>query len=63
MAAWLLKTEPNEYSFADLVAAGQDTWDGVKNPQAQINLRAMQVGDRIVIYHSGGERQIGRAHV
>lgn len=57
MASWLLKTEPKEYSFADLVAAGRDVWDGVKNPLAQQHLRQMIVGDRCLIYHSGGERQ------
>ena len=57
MATWLLKTEPNAYSFADLVAAGRDVWDGVKNALAQQYLRQMAVGDRCLIYHSGGERQ------
>lgn len=64
MAAWLVKTEPNEYSYADLERDGDVEWDGVTNAQAQINLRAMQVGDSIVVYHSGGERAaIGLARV
>ncbi|MGE3268693.1 MAG: EVE domain-containing protein [Chloroflexota bacterium] len=56
MASWLLKTEPGEYSFADLERDGPAEWDGVKNAQAQINLRAMQEGDTCIIYHSMSER-------
>ena len=64
MPAWLVKTEPNEYSYDDLVRDGDAEWDGVTNAQAQINLRSMQVGDVIVVYHSGGERAaIGLARV
>jgi predicted RNA-binding protein with PUA-like domain len=64
MSAWLVKTEPNEYSYDDLVRDGDAEWDGVTNAQAQINLRSMQVGDTIVVYHSGGERAaIGLARV
>src|SRR3954447_16979406 len=61
---WLLKAEPNEYSFADLVADGTTPWDGVRNPQAQKNMRAMAVGDRCIIYHTGDERAaVGLAEV
>ena len=61
---WLLKTEPGEYSFADLVRDGVTPWDGVRNPQAQQHMRAMQVGDRCIIYHTGGERTaVGLAEV
>jgi predicted RNA-binding protein with PUA-like domain len=64
MPAWLVKTEPNEYSYDDLVRDGDAEWDGVTNAQAQINLRSMQVGDAIVVYHSGSERSaIGLARV
>src|SRR3954454_10523151 len=56
MPAWLGKTEPQEYSYADLLRDGDAEWDGVTNAQAQINLRSMQEGDAIVVYHSGGER-------
>jgi predicted RNA-binding protein with PUA-like domain len=64
MPAWLVKTEPNEYSYADLVRDGDAEWDGVTNAQAQINLRSMREGDRIVVYHSGGERAaVGLARV
>lgn len=58
MNYWLLKTEPEEYSFADLVAAGEDIWDGVRNPQAQKYLKAMSAGDAAFIYHTGSEKAI-----
>jgi predicted RNA-binding protein with PUA-like domain len=61
---WLLKTEPGEYAFADLVRDGTVPWDGVRNAAAQKNMRAMAVGDRCVIYHTGGERSaVGLAEV
>lgn len=56
MASWLLKTEPGEYSFADLRRDGVAEWDGVTNALAQRHLRSMAAGDACVIYHSGGER-------
>jgi predicted RNA-binding protein with PUA-like domain len=52
MASWLVKTEPGEYSWADLVHDRRTNWDGVTNAQAQINLRAMAEGDTVVVYHS-----------
>jgi len=58
VAFWLLKTEPEEYGYADLAAAGRDRWDGVKNPTALRYLRAMAPGDRAFIYHSGRERAV-----
>jgi predicted RNA-binding protein with PUA-like domain len=63
MAYWLLKTEPGEYSFEDLVRDRVTAWTGVSNPQAQANLRAMKEGDRAVVYHSGEKRAIGLARV
>ena len=64
MAHWLLKTEPSEYGFADLVKARKATWDGVANPTAVANIRKMQVGDVVVIYHTGDEkRAVGLAEV
>jgi predicted RNA-binding protein with PUA-like domain len=61
---WLLKTEPGEFSFDDLVARGVEPWDGVSNPGALNNLRAAQAGEICVIYHTGDERQaIGLATV
>jgi predicted RNA-binding protein with PUA-like domain len=64
MAAWLVKSEPGEYSFADLERDGVAEWDGVKNAQAQIHLRSMQVGDTVVVYHSQSDKAaIGIAKV
>jgi predicted RNA-binding protein with PUA-like domain len=64
MAMWLLKTEPTAYSYDDLERAGRAAWDGVKNPVALKNLRAMKVGDRAVVYHTGDERAaVGLAEV
>jgi predicted RNA-binding protein with PUA-like domain len=61
---YLLKTEPSEYSFADLQRDQVTVWDGVTNPQALKNLRAMQPGDHLVIYHTGDERRtVGTASV
>lgn len=57
MTIWLLKTEPDEFSFDDLVARGVEPWDGVSNPQALRNLRAAQAGEVCVIYHTGDQRQ------
>lgn len=63
-AAWLLKTEPGAYSFDDLVRERRTAWDGVTNPVALRNLRAMRTGDRLVIYHTGKERRaVGFARV
>jgi predicted RNA-binding protein with PUA-like domain len=52
MANWLMKSEPFKYSWDDLVAEGEGTWDGVRNYQARNNLAAMQVGDEAFFYHS-----------
>ncbi len=51
-AHWLLKTEPSKYSFDDLVRDGKTVWDGVRNNQAALYLKAMKVGDTAFIYHS-----------
>lgn len=58
MGYWLLKTEPSTYSWADLVKAKRAVWDGVKNPSALRNLRAMTVGDLAFVYHTGDEKAI-----
>jgi predicted RNA-binding protein with PUA-like domain len=64
MAHWLLKSEPSAYSWDRLVADGQTHWDGVKNPQALNNLRAMRHGDRVFFYHSNeGKDIVGVAEV
>jgi predicted RNA-binding protein with PUA-like domain len=49
---WLMKSEPDAYSWEDLVAEGEGTWDGVRNHRAANNLRAMRVGDEAFFYHS-----------
>jgi predicted RNA-binding protein with PUA-like domain len=52
MAYWLMKSEPFKYSWDDLVAEGEGTWDGVRNYLARNNLMAMEVGDQAFFYHS-----------
>jgi predicted RNA-binding protein with PUA-like domain len=61
---YLLKTEPSTYSFADLQRDKSTIWDGVSNPVALKNMRAMKAGDRLVIYHTGDEKSaVGTASV
>jgi predicted RNA-binding protein with PUA-like domain len=61
---YLLKTEPSEYSFADLQRDGSTMWDGVSNPVALKHLRAMDAGDRLVIYETGDRKSaVGTATV
>ena len=61
---YLLKTEPTVYSFADLQRDGVTVWDGVTNPTAVRNLREMEPGSRLVIYHTGDEKSaVGTATV
>ena len=61
---YLLKTEPDHYSFDDLLRDRETTWDGVKNPQALITLRNMKKGEDIVLYHSNiGKAAVGTAKV
>jgi predicted RNA-binding protein with PUA-like domain len=61
---WLLKTEPGEYSYDDLEREGRARWDGVTNPVALRNLRAMKRGDRVLVYHTGSEKAVvGTAEV
>src|SRR5438270_465349 len=61
---YLLKTEPSEYSFSDLIRDKSTVWDGVSNPVALKNLRAMKPGDRLVIYETGDHRSaVGTATV
>lgn len=61
---YLLKTEPDAYSYADLERERETDWTGVANPQAVKNLRGMKEGDLLVIYHTGGERAaVGLAKV
>lgn len=61
---YLLKTEPSEYSFADLSREKETIWDGVSNPAAVKNLRGMRSGDKLVIYETGSVRSaVGVASV
>ncbi len=58
MKIWLLKTEPSNYSLADLERDGETMWDGVGNNQALQNIRLMEAGDLALIYHTGDEKCI-----
>jgi predicted RNA-binding protein with PUA-like domain len=61
---YLLKTEPSEFSFADLQKSDTTIWDGVSNPVALKHLRGMEKGDKLVVYHTGDERTaVGTATV
>jgi predicted RNA-binding protein with PUA-like domain len=61
---YLLKTEPSEYSFADLQKDGTTEWDGVTNPAAVKNLREMKPGAKLVIYETGNQKKaVGLATV
>jgi len=52
MRYWLMKSEPDCFSWDDLVAKGRAEWDGVRNHAAQLNMKAMALGDRALFYHS-----------
>ena len=58
MNYWLIKSEPNAYSWDDLVKLGRDHWDGVRNYQARNNIKAMKPGDLALFYHSVNEKSI-----
>jgi predicted RNA-binding protein with PUA-like domain len=58
MSYWIVKTEPSTYSWKDLEAKGEDTWDGVRNFQARNNLNQMKQGDLVLLYHSGSEKAV-----
>jgi predicted RNA-binding protein with PUA-like domain len=61
---FLLKSEPETYSFDDLLRDGETTWDGIRNPQALASLRSMKKGEKLVIYHSNtGKSVVGTATV
>jgi predicted RNA-binding protein with PUA-like domain len=55
---WLLKTDPDHYSFADLRREAQTTWDGVSNNLALKHLRTLRAGDLALIYHTGKEKAL-----
>jgi predicted RNA-binding protein with PUA-like domain len=58
MAYWLLKTEPEEYSWDNLTSDQKTLWTGIRNFQARNNLRVMKPGDLAFIYHSGDEKAV-----
>ena len=58
MAYWLLKSEPFKYSWEMMVREGRTHWDGVRNHQAAINLKAMRTGDQAFFYHSNEGKEI-----
>lgn len=58
MAVFLLKTEPDDYSYDDLVRDKRTHWDGVANPSAQMAMRTIKKGDEAFVYHTGKERRI-----
>ena len=62
MTWYLLKTEPSEYSFADLLKDKKTTWDGVSSPAAVKHMREMKAGARLIIYETGNQkRTVGTA--
>jgi predicted RNA-binding protein with PUA-like domain len=64
MARWLVKSEPEKYSFSDLQRDGKTVWDGVRNNTAALHLRAMKQGDEVFYYHSNeGLAVVGIAKV
>jgi len=58
MNYWLVKSEPEAYSWAQLQSDGKTAWTGVRNFQARNNLRAMKTGDAVFFYHSVSDKQI-----
>ena len=58
MNYWLVKTEPEEYSFNMLLANHKTVWDGVRNFQARNNLKEMKMRDKVFVYHSGKSKEI-----
>ena len=55
---WMVKQEPETYSWDDFVSDGRTDWSGVRNYQARNNLRQMKVGDKVLFYHSGKEKAV-----
>ena len=58
MNHWLVKTDPDTYKWDDLKKDGTTSWDGIRNYAARLHLRAMKKGDKVLVYHSGGESEI-----
>ncbi|MFN8166591.1 MAG: EVE domain-containing protein [Bacteroidia bacterium] len=51
---WLVKSDPEEYSFENLLKDGKASWDGIRNYAARNHMKAMKKGDKVLVYHSGG---------
>lgn len=58
MAHWLMKSEPESYSWSNLVRDGGTEWDGVRNNAARLHLKAMKVGDEAFFYHSMSDKAV-----
>lgn len=58
MPHWLMKSEPESYSWADLVRDGGTEWDGVRNNAARLHLKAMKLGDEAFLYHSMSDKAV-----
>jgi len=58
VARWLMKSEPESYSWADLVRDGGTEWDGVRNNAARLHLKAMKIGDEAFFYHSMSDKAV-----
>jgi predicted RNA-binding protein with PUA-like domain len=58
MNYWLVKSEPETYSWSQFLEDGKTAWTGVRNYAARLNLRAMKSGDRVFFYHSGEEKSV-----
>ena len=58
MAYWLMKSEPESYSWSDLVRDGGTEWDGVRNNAARLHLKAMKKGDEAFFYHSMSDKAV-----
>jgi predicted RNA-binding protein with PUA-like domain len=64
MSYWLLKSEPDVYSFDQLLAEGETVWNGVRNNAARLHLRAMKEGDEALFYHSNiGKEAVGLCRI
>jgi predicted RNA-binding protein with PUA-like domain len=58
MARWLMKSEPESYSWSDLVRDGGTEWDGVRNNAARLHLKAMKEGEEALFYHSMSDKAV-----
>ena len=64
MTYWLLKSEPDVYSFDQLLVEGETVWNGVRNNAARLHLRAMKEGDEALFYHSNiGKEAVGLCRI